>query len=178
LLADLGVTEPSDAVIAESERYVALDLNRVRKTDMAGDRLPRVGATPTPSTAGRRACDGTTQFNLEWVGVFSGPFARQPLRVPYSGEFFVAGWAVDDPHHATAGDVDVVVGDTAYPAFYGLDRPDVAQHFGVPAYVGSGFVLRLTGETVGRQVSRLSLRILSADRSCYYQTPSIQVVAH
>jgi len=35
----------------------------------------------------------------------------------------------------------------------------------------------LTGENVGGGVRDLSLRILAADRSCYYQTPKIPILA-
>jgi len=71
----------------------------------------------------------------------------------------------------------VVLGDTTYSTFYAVDRPDVAKYLGVPAYRGSGFIVRLDGENAGRDARSLSLRILAADRSCYYQTPTIPIVA-
>ena len=177
LLTELGVPASSRAVIAESERYIALDLRFVRKGDAPSDRLPRLGAKVTAATAGARDCGTTPTYNLEWIGGSSTPFARLPVTVALSGEFSVVGWAVDEPHRTVAGDVDVVVGDTAYSAFYGVDRPDVAKYFGISAYRGSGFIVRLTGEKVGGGARDLSLRILAADRSCYYQTPKIPILA-
>src|SRR5207247_6888050 len=177
LLTELGVPGSSRAVIAESERYIALDLRFVRKGDAPSDRLPRLGAKVTAATAGARDCGTTPTYNLEWIGGSSTPFARLPVTVALSGEFSVVGWAVDEPHRTVAGDVDVVVGDTAYSAFYGVDRPDVAKYFGISAYRGSGFIVRLTGEKVGGGARDLSLRILAADRSCYYQTPKIPILA-
>jgi hypothetical protein len=176
LLGELGVQPSSHAVIAESERYIALDLGLVRKGDVAADRLPRLGGKATSATAGLRACAATTLYNLEWIGNRAAPFARQPVRVSLAGDFFVAGWAVDDPNQAVSGDVDVVVGDTAYSAFYPVDRPDVAKYLGIPGYRGSGFIVKLDGENVGGG-STLSLRILAADRSCFYQTPTIMILA-
>jgi phosphoglycerol transferase len=178
LLTELGVAASSKAVIVESDRYIALDLSFVRKADIPPDRLPRLGAKATAATAGLRDCGTTTAYNLEWIGGSAAPFARTPVRVSLSGEFFVAGWAVDDPHQTVAGDVDVVVGDTAYSAFYPVDRPDVAKYLGVSTYRASGFIVRLDGENVGSGVRTLSLRILAADRRCYYQTPAIPIVAH
>jgi hypothetical protein len=176
LLSELGIGEASAAVIARSDRYIGLDLSAVRKATVAEGRLPRVGGRATPASAGLPACGESAVFNLEWIGDASVPFSRQPVIVSSAGEFVVSGWAVDDPARRVAADVDVVVGDAAYPAFYGLDRPDVANYFGVPEYTASGFVVRLTGRDVGYEPSPLSLRIVSADRTCYYQSTAIQVV--
>jgi len=178
LLTELGASASSRAVIAESERYIALDLRFVRKGDAPADRLPRLGGKVTAATAGTRDCGTTPTYNLEWIGGSSAPFARLPVSVALSGEFSVVGWAVDEPHQTVAADVDVVVGDTAYSAFYGVDRPDVAKYFGVSAYRGSGFMVRLTGENAGDGVHNLSIRVLAADRSCYYQGMTIPIVAH
>ena len=59
----------------------------------------------------------------------------------------------------------------------GVPGPDVAAYFGISAYRASGFVVRLTGENVGSGTRAVSLRILAADRSCYYETPKVLVVA-
>jgi hypothetical protein len=177
LLNELGVAPSSAAVIAESERYIALDLRLVRSADVPASRLPRLGAPATAATAGVPDCGATAAYNLEWIGGSSAPFARPPARVPLSGEFSVVGWAIDERSGAVAGDVDVVVGNNVVSTFYGVDRPDVADYFGRSAYRASGFVVRLTGEQVGSSASGLSLRILAADRSCYFQTPTVPIVA-
>jgi len=177
VLNELGVSRASQAVLAESDRYIALDLRFVRKADVSTDRLPRLGATSTAATSGVRSCGTTATYTLEWIGGSSTPFTRLPIRVSLSEDFSVVGWAVDERSRTVAGDVDVVVGDTAYSTFYGIDRPDVATYFGTSAYRASGFVVRLTGENVGRDTRVLSLRILAADRSCYYETPKVPIVA-
>ena len=81
----------------------------------------------------------------------------------------MTGWAVDRASTSLAGDIDVVVGDTAFPAFYGIERPDVAASLGSKAYQFSGFTVRLAGTDVGSGPQPLSIRILANDRSCYYQ---------
>ena len=52
ILSELGLSQSSDAVLAENSRYVAVDLRLVRKTDMPAEQLPRLGATPAASTRG------------------------------------------------------------------------------------------------------------------------------
>ena len=160
-----------------SGRYIALDLNRVRIAALPEGRLPRLGATGTAATIGLPECATPAKYNLEWIAASSAPFGPSPVTVPADGEFSVTGWAIDERNHSPAGDVDIVVGNTAASAFYGLDRPDVARYFGVPAYLGSGFTAKLSGQDVRKDASTLSVRILAADRSCYYQGAAVSISA-
>jgi len=180
LLAELGASASSHAVLASDGRYIAVDLGSVPKADVSSDRLPRLGAAAASATAGVPRCDTkTTAYNLEWIGGSSAPFARQPVGVGLSSEFFVAGWAVDELRQSAAGDVDVIAsgaGTKVFATLYGVDRPDVSAYLGLPAYRGSGFIVRLAGDEIGGGVHSLSLRILAADRSCYYQTAAVSIV--
>jgi hypothetical protein len=99
------------------------------------------------------------------------------VNVPSSGEFLVSGWAVDERAHGVAADIDIVVGEAVFPAFYGVERPDVEKYFGIAAYRPSGFVVRLSGADVGGNPRVLSVRVLAHDRSCYYQGTPIPVAA-
>jgi hypothetical protein len=173
----LGVPRAPDAVLVDSDRYVALDVQRLPKADVPPDRLPRVGARATAATTGLAACSATPDYNLEFIAESSTPFARRPVTIPLAGEFLVVGWAVDTPNHRLAADVDVVVDERPFPAFYGIDRPDVAEYLGVPDYRASGFTARLPGADAGRGEHTISIRILSADRRCYYAGARIPVVA-
>jgi phosphoglycerol transferase len=177
LLSELGVTTGSQAILVADERYVALDLRRVKKSDVATDRLPRVGDTPRPATLGLPRCVGDTPQNLEWVGVTAIPFNQPHVDVPLAGDFFVTGWAVDRRTRGVAGDVDIVVGDNAYPAFYGIERADVADALKVPGYRPSGYTARLMGSEIGTGLQPLSIRILANDRSCYYQGERVWIEA-
>ena len=80
-------------------------------------------------SASRGVLAAQSQY-LEWVGDTSMPFAGPHVHVPPAGDFSVTGWAVDRASTSLAGDIDVVVGDTAFPAFYGIERPDVAASLG------------------------------------------------
>ena len=151
--------------------YIAVDLRLVRKEDVPANRLPRLEETPTGATRGVAQCANTTPVILEWVGEASTPFGQSPIRVPSAGEFSVTGWAVDQGNRGLAGDVDILIGDKALPAFYGIERSDVAAHLGSPAYGLSGFTARIEGTDLGSDLHLLSIRILASDRSCYYQGP-------
>ena len=177
ILSDLGVSASSDAVLVENTRYIAVDLRLVRKEDVPANRLPRLEETPTGATRGVAQCADTTPVILEWVGEASTPFGRSPIRVPSAGEFSVTGWAVDQGNQGLAGDVDILIGDKALPAFYGIERSDVAAHLGSPAYGLSGFTARIKGTDLGSDLHLLSIRILASDRSCYYQGPMAWIEA-
>jgi hypothetical protein len=99
------------------------------------------------------------------------------VTVALASDFLVVGWAIDDRHHTIAADVDVMVDDTPFPAFYGLDRLDVAKSLGTPDFRLSGFTARLSGADMTRGAHMLSIRTLSADRGCYYRSPGIPIVA-
>jgi hypothetical protein len=109
------------------------------------------------------------------VGDTSTPFAGPHVHVPAAGEFSVTGWAVDRTRTNLAGDVDIILGGVAYPAFYGIERPDVAASLGHSAYQFSGFTARLSGADVGSGSQPLSIRVLASDRSCYYQGQRVWV---
>jgi hypothetical protein len=176
LLTELGALNHG-VRLAESERYIALDLNLVYKAAVPVARLPRFGLIATGATASVPDCGLTTTNNLEWIGETSSPFATPPVAVRSSGEFFVTGWAIDERNRSLAGDVDIVVDDTAFSAFYGADRPDVADYLGNQTYRASGFTARIPGGAVSSGANALSIRILSTDRSCYYQGPEVSIVA-
>jgi phosphoglycerol transferase len=176
ILAELGVSSSSEAVLAENARYVAVDLGRAQKADVPADRLPRLGDRAA-ATPGVPACGTTTPHSLGWIGEVSTPFEPSPIRVSSSGEFSVTGWAVDGSARNLAGDVDILIGDTAFQALYGIERPDVALYLGSQAYQLSGFTARLTGADVGSDARPLSIRILSSDRRCYYQGQTVWIEA-
>ena len=146
---------------------------------------PTLHAIDCRASARRRTCrtpvlpelrtTTTSQVNLEWIGAAAAPFPRQPVGVVLWG-ILRRRMGGGRPTSAAAGDVDVVAGRYGLAAFYGVDRPDVADHLGCRAYVDSGFIVRLAGDEIVGGVHSLSLRILAADRSCYYQTAAVSIV--
>jgi phosphoglycerol transferase len=164
----------ANGVIAETDRYVALDL---RSLAGAGDaNAPLLSAKPMPVTAAMGACGGQTMTNIDRIGPNTAPFGEATLHVPGSGELNVSGWAVDQMAHAAAQGVDVLVDQTSFPAVYGTAREDVIAYFKRPEYRGSGFAAAIPMEELGRGPHALALRVVSADRRCYYQTPGRPIV--
>jgi hypothetical protein len=163
-------------VVAESDRYVALDVRQIPQERVDPNSLPQLTDREEAAAEHLPRCVAASAQNLEWIGEVVTPFSSRPVAVPADGEFLVTGWAVDQPHHVRATEVDVVVGNKVLPALYGLDRPDVAKYFGASEYRRSGFTLRVAGSDVGRAVRELSIRVVAADRSCYYQGPQIPIV--
>lgn len=176
ILNQLGVGEASEAILVNTDRYVALDVRRLPTGDVEAASLPRLGVTG-PATLGVSECDGRTAHYLEWIGDESAMLARRPVRVSLNGDISVSGWAVDQPHQQLASAVDVVVDDQPVPALYGIDRPDVARALGLSGYRASGFTARLRGRRIGFGLHVVSLRILAADGRCFYQGPPIPVSA-
>jgi hypothetical protein len=78
---------------------------------------------------------------LDNLGTVENPAAQKSVRVAGDKDLLFSGWAIDNHIKTLAGGVDVVIDRTPYNAKYGIDRSDVATHFGNPAYQKSGFQL-------------------------------------
>ena len=90
--------------------------------------------------------------------------------VPRSTPFiWVAGWAVDAANESTAGGVYIDIDGKLFPAFYGADRQDVANHFGTPSYRYSGFVRAILVPEIGAGAHDLSVVVLTSDKKGYYR---------
>lgn len=86
------------------------------------------------------------------------------------------GWAIDKQAADTAGAVFISIdGKTDVPAFYGMDRPDIAAHFGERCRA-SGFTASFATAIVpAGQQHTLSLRIVTHDKTGYYE-PTQRIV--
>jgi phosphoglycerol transferase len=167
---------PHGGVIAESDRYVAVSLESIEKRAGAVE-SPKRNAVVQPATAGVPQCSGGTAHAVEWIDHDAPPF-DQPVSFSKSGDLLVLGWAVDSPQRQLAGDVDLAIGRRLFPALYGFDRADVAAYLGSSIYQPSGFAARVNGtHLIDAGAGTLSIRILSADRRCYYEGPSVSLVA-
>jgi phosphoglycerol transferase len=176
ILDQFGVARGADAILNETDRYIALDVRKLPRTAVPADRMPRLGVKE-PATLGLNQCTAPTAHNLEWVADEIAPFVRRPVRVSLDGDVSVTGWAVDRPHEDLAAAIDVVVDDTPVPALYGIDRPDVASALGSQSYRASGFAARLRGRQIGVGTHNVSVRIVSADRQCFYPGQTVPVSA-
>jgi hypothetical protein len=85
------------------------------------------------------------------------------------------GWALDQNAQKAAGGVFITIdGRTDIPALYAVDRRDVADYFKNPGYRFSGYVASFATSVLGEGQHILSLKIVTADKTAYYQ-PDLKI---
>ena len=160
-------------VIAETERYIALDLRSLAGS-AAGSR-PRLLTQHVVASASIGPCGSLPLAMIDQIGAARGPFETAPSVRAASG-FKVVGWAVDQANESVAAAVDLVIDQVVLPTFYGSDRPNVVQHLERPAYFASGFLAVVPPDAITAGAHTISVRVVSANRGCYHQSPGINVV--
>ncbi len=92
----------------------------------------------------------------------------------------ITGWVVDKQANGPASAVFLTLdGKIDIPAFYGLDRPEVASHLENPDFRFSGYIVSFSSSLLEEGEHTLSLKILSTDRVHYYYTgPILHLVAY
>jgi hypothetical protein len=84
----------------------------------------------------------------------------------------LSGWAVDDKKKDSGKGVYLVFrygGEEIIIPTRRQSRPDVAKHFGVEGYMGSGWACRIKSDTFKKVCYTISVRILRADGKEYYE---------
>jgi hypothetical protein len=165
--AVLGYAQP----LAESARYVAYDIRSLQGA--AEDALSVPPAAPASPPA---KCTAPPAISIDQVGGQAPPPLGTALEISRSGPLRVMGWAVDPASKGPGSRVEIVIDATAYPAIYGLDRPDVADFFRTSAYHQSGFAFEIAAGKVGDGSRTLSVRVTSADGECVYSSTPIGIV--
>jgi hypothetical protein len=116
--------------------------------------------------------EGPTQFHIDTINN-SPPSQQDPCIVNLSLQektLNIWGWAVDEKVRNAAGGVFVNIdGQIDIPAFYGLDRPDIAERLGESHYRFSGFRASFATSVVGKGQHVISLKIVTADKKGYYE---------
>lgn len=96
--------------------------------------------------------------------------------VPIHRIVTIVGWAVDRKAGTAAGGVFISVdGKRDIAAHYGLDRPDVADHFKNSRYGFSGFSASFRTSLLNKGENLLSLKVVTADRAGYY-APQLKII--
>ena len=72
--------------------------------------------------------------------------------------------------------MDLLIDGIPLQAIYGIYRPDVSDHFQLPAYRPSGFLAGAPMSRFGKGPHALALRVVSTDGRCYYETPAQAVL--
>jgi hypothetical protein len=173
VIAAIGPGFGGNTLIAETERYVALEIRPLAGTSEAAARIPIAPLAAASLAIGK--CSGQALANVDRIGTTTLPLKQNVLHVPGSGVFKVVGWAVDQQGASAAQDVDVVIDQKPFPSIYGSDRRDVADGLKRPEYYKSGFTAAIPAEPLGKGSHTLSLRVVASGGKCYYQTPGLAI---
>jgi hypothetical protein len=165
-------------VIASTDRFVVVDITSVPDdTARTKDPAPRSVAL----TLSLAPCGGPVtnvvkvEDQVEQIGGSHSPFPATGARILSAGESRVSGWAIDHPNRAPADGVDVVIDKMLFPSTYGTHRSDVAEYFRRTDYRDTGFTATIPANALAAGEHWLSLRVVSSNGGCYYQSPSVRV---
>jgi hypothetical protein len=162
-------------VIADTERYLALDIRTLASTGAASESFSGLSA---PATAGLPSCGRPPATGIDHVGGRSLPVDGQPVRINGGAENAISGWAIDQDRTMAASGIDLPIDERLIPGVYGLERDDVAAYFKQPRYLGSGFVLVVPPGTLSEGRHTLRLRVAASAGDCYYEHPGLDVIVH
>lgn len=129
---------------------------------------------PDGRTIGVSKGEGYPLCFIDYVN--GSPLSDRPIRVAVADELIIEGWAVDQSAGTKAAGVDCVIDGLPYRGHYFVARNDVAEDRGVPDYFESGFQCSMPAGCLTPGEHSLSLRVVSADRSCYYETSLLRVM--
>jgi hypothetical protein len=163
-----------EAVLVESARYVAFDVTGAPVEGESAE-APKVSTEARPASAGLAWCPGSGAYSIDRIGSVVAPFDHLPVQAPFFGDLTITGWAVDIHAGRPARDVDVVVGDSVFPAFYGLIRQDVSRALNLPHDEYVGFTTRIPRGDLPSGTSKLSIRVVAPSGACYYETNPIPI---
>ena len=173
IIAALQSATGVDAILVQSDRYVALD---IRALAAAGKSSPmEFLAPPVAASVALAACGDPSVAFIDQIGLATWPFTEQPVRIRASDGLRVGGWAVDLPGAAAAAAVDVSLDQHQFPSVYGIDRSDVAEYLKKQVYTPSGFVVQLPPDVLSQGTHTLSIRVVASDRRCYYNGPTVPI---
>lgn len=130
---------------------------------------------PTGVTASLPRNSGTTRYWVDEVADTKNPSERSSVPVSGTGEFKVAGWAVDAPAQSVAGGVDIIIDNTPIAAAYGIARQDVADASKTPSYRDSGFQFSMPSSRLRKGTHTFAVRIVSSDRKSYYEVSPLSL---
>ena len=114
---------------------------------------------------------------VDQIGESRAPWGAGAAQIRRSQDSKVSGWAVDAPRRSPAAGVDVVIDRMVFPTTYGTHRNDVAQYFRQPNYRDTGFTATIPANAISPGEHWLSIRVVTADGRCYFQSPGFRVTS-
>ena len=170
----------TERVIAATDRFVAVNISKLPGREASGgdpSALETVALTLSLAPCGGQPLVNVAKVEdqVDQIGESRAPFGDTGARIHSSIDSKVSGWAVDHPNRAPASGVDLVIDRMVFPSSYGAHRNDVAQFFRRPSYRDTGFNATIPAHAIAAGEHWLSLRVVSSQGSCYYQSPSVRL---
>jgi hypothetical protein len=163
---------PSDLYVPRVRPFAIIDGGR-SACPLLPDYTFRLQAAPdvVASFGARNAIDGLPRDDTPPIASID----RITSKSTEAGiEVTLSGWAIDSRSRAAGSEIEVLVDGAAYPAQYGLPRPDVAAASGNRLQADSGFhaVVVLPAQASG--LHRFAVRLVSRDRASYADSGAIE----
>lgn len=147
---------------------------------------PEAAAPVTPAPAAPQITPGASAgltkkaemagFSLDLINEAKDPL-NAPATISAAGPVTFSGFGFDPVAKQPGAAVDIVVDNVAYPAAYGHQRKDVGDYFKTPALEKTGFTVTLPAGVIKPGRHQAVVRVVSADRTGYYDGVAIGFVA-
>jgi len=113
--------------------------------------------------------NGSTKFNIDLINSTRPGDDAVKITTSLEKKLIIQGWAVDSAGSAPSAAVFITF-DTGqeYRAYYGLSRPDVAEHFGDTGFTHTGFISIITIRDLPAGSVSFGIKIVSNDQKGYY----------
>ena len=136
-------------------------------------------AGPPPATGITQDFTKTEQNSpfcyVDRVGNVENPFSKGSVDISSSDQVTVVGWGVDWENKSPAATVEIAIDGIPYPARYGGDRLDVADHYKVPAYRNSGVEFSFPASLLSKGTHKLTMRVVPTGKRLYYEGPVLLI---
>ena len=115
-------------------------------------------------------------FSLDVINDAKDP-VNTPASISAAGPVTFSGFGFDPVAKTPGAAVDIVIDGAAYPTTYNLQRSDVAAYFKTPALENSGFTVTLPAGAIKAGPHQAVVRVVSADKTGYFDSVTIGFVA-
>ncbi len=115
-------------------------------------------------------------FSLDVISDAKDP-VNTAATISAAGPVTFAGFGFDPVTRTPGAAIDLVIDGVAWPTSYNHRRGDVATYFKAPALENSGFTVTLPAGAIKAGPHQAIVRVVSADRTGYFDSVSIGFVA-
>lgn len=115
-------------------------------------------------------------FSLDLINDAKDP-VNTPATISAAGPVTFSGFGFDPVTKTPGAAVDIVIDGVAYPTSYNHQRSDVATYFKTPALEHSGFTVTLPAGAIKAGPHQAVVRVVSADKTGYFDSVTIGFVA-